>query len=68
MKIGGGGGCFVASGGYYIIFTLLVLFIGGPSLFGNGRGRSGVDARRHFTYLNKWYKVACIAEHLKVGT
>ena len=47
-----------------VTFLIVVFCIGSPGLFGGGGG--GVEARRKYTYLNKWFKVACIAENLKV--
>ena len=49
---------------FSVTFLVVVFFIGGPGPLGGSGG--GVEARRRFTYLNKWYKVACIAENLKV--
>ena len=45
---------------FSLTFIIIAFCIGNP-------GGGGVEARRKYTYLNKWYKVACIAENLKVG-
>ena len=47
-----------------VAFLIAVFCIGSPGPFGGTGG--GVEARRKYTYLNKWFKVACIAENLKV--
>ena len=47
-----------------VTFLIVVFCIGSPGPFGGTGG--GVEARRKYTYLNKWFKVACIAENLKV--
>ena len=44
---------------FSITFLIIAFCIGSP-------GGGGVEARRKYTYLNKWFKVACIAENLKV--
>ena len=49
---------------FSVTFLIVVFCIGSPGPFGGGGG--GVEARRKYTYLNKWFKVACIAENLKV--
>jgi len=46
---------------FSVTLLIVVFCIGSP--FGGPGG--GVEARRKYTYLNKWYKVACIAENLK---
>ena len=46
-----------------VTFLIIAFCIGSPAPFGKG---GGVEARRKYTFLNKWFKVACIAENLKV--
>ena len=46
--------------------TLLVTFLIVAFCIGSPSSGGGVEARRKYTFLNKWFKVACIAENLKV--
>ena len=48
---------------FSVTFLIIAFGIGNPGPFGRG---GGVEARRKYTFLNKWFKVACIAENLKV--
>lgn len=48
---------------FSVTFLIIAFCIGSPGPFGSGGG--GVEARRKYTFLNKWFKVACIAENLK---